>query len=86
MTEKEFAELFIECAEDVIVQLYPKNDTAASGGAPSPGRGSAILEAGVLGCKLSEALRERGFFNEIEIQAQQRLRRAADRSRRFLDL
>jgi len=63
MTQKEFEELFIECSAKVIDLLYPKNETAASGGAASPGRGTAMLESGALCCKLTDALRERGIIS-----------------------
>ena len=35
MTEDEFVALFNECGSEVADRFYPKNDTAAFGGAPS---------------------------------------------------
>ena len=62
MTEDEFVQLFNEVGGDVADLFYPKNETAANGGAPSPGRGEFLRDLGVLCVGLLARLKLDGFI------------------------
>ena len=62
MTEDEFIQRFNEVGSDVADLFYPKNDTAANGDAPSPGRGEFLRDLGVLCIGLLARLKLDGFI------------------------
>jgi hypothetical protein len=62
MTKQEFDAIFTECGEEVADKLYPKNDTAAQGGAPTPRRGEFLRDLGVLAAVLTDRFKQEGII------------------------
>jgi len=62
VTEEQFINVYFESITDVADSRYPKNETAAHGGAATPGRGEFLRDAAILCVDLTVALTTAGYI------------------------